>query len=118
MIDFKCVEAICRALKKHYPKMQVNSYGYGNMMLYDNYHQYINKNEYVKAMIFKSGPYNNYNYDEKCFILSDVIEFWWNSNMKNIIEICDIMDKVAKKYGCHIIRPLDRESIKLVEGFA
>ena len=69
MIDFKCVEAICRALKKHYPKMQVNSYGYGNMMLYDNYHQYINKNEYVKAMIFKSGPYNNYNYDEKCFIL-------------------------------------------------
>ena len=38
--------------------------------------------------------------------------------MKNIIEICDIMDKVAKKYGCHIIRPLDRESIKLVEGFA
>ena len=46
MIDFKCVEAICRALKKHYPKMQVNSYGYGNMMLYDNYHQYINKNEY------------------------------------------------------------------------
>ena len=32
--------------------------------------------------------------------------------MKNIIEICDILDKVAKKYGCHIIRPLDRESIK------
>ena len=51
MIDFKCVEAICRAVKKAYPNIQVNSYGYGDMMEYDKGRKFINKNEYIKACL-------------------------------------------------------------------
>ena len=116
MIDFKCVEAICRAVKKAYPNIQVNSYGYGDMMDYDKGHKFINKNEYIKACLIKGGFDNQFDFENNCFNMPEVVEFWWNGNMTNIKEICDIMNKVAQKYGCSIIYPVDRESIKLVEG--
>lgn len=116
MIDFKCVEAICRALKKAYPNMQVNSYGYGDMMDYDKGRKFINKDCYVKACLIKGGFDNQFDFDKNCFNMPEKVDFWWNGNMTNIKEICDIMGRVAKRYGCSIIRPMDRESIVLVEG--
>lgn len=116
MIEFKCVESICRALKKAYPDMQVNSYGYGDMQTYDKHHKYINRDCYIKANLIKYGFASDYDFNKNCFNMPEQVEFWWNGNMTNITEICDIMETVAKKYGCSIIRPLDRESIKLVEG--
>ena len=116
MIDFKCVEAICRAVKKAYPNMQVNSYGYGDMMDYDKGRKFINKNEYIKACLIKGGVNNQFDFENNCFNMPEEVEFRWNGNMSNIIEICDIMNNVAKRYGCSIIYPLDRESIKLVKG--
>ncbi len=116
MIEFKCVEAICRALKKAFPDMQVNSYGYGDMMTYDKHHKYINRDVFVKANLIKYGYASNYDFEKNCFNMPDEVEFWWNGDMTNIQEICDIMSEVANKYGCDIIRPVDKESIKLVEG--
>lgn len=116
MINFKCVEAICRAVKKAYSNMQVNTYGYGDMQDYDKGRKFINKNEYIKACLIKGGVDNQFDFENNCFNMPEEVEFWWNGNMENIIDICTIMHEVAKRYGCSIIFPMDREPIKLVKG--
>lgn len=104
MVDFKCIEAIVRAIKKEFPDMSCYTHGYSDGMR-ENYFRYYDKSKYNRfncfvPQIFKGGFCNNYDEVTKTYKLGNVVHIRYAFPSEEIqMRVWKIADKVAKKHG-------------------
>lgn len=104
MVDFKCVEAIVRAIQKAYPNMCCYTHGYSDSTE-ENYFKYYDKSKYnrfncFRALIFKGGFCNDYDKETNTYKLGNEIQFYYSfPNSVDERKVWEIAKEVAKKYN-------------------
>lgn len=102
-VNYECVKAITKELRKRFKGIQSNSYGYCCTRDYDKYHKHVNDGDYVCAKIYKGGINNQY-YDGE-FELDDRIYFMWELKNFDKDAVFGVMEEVASEWGHVIFRP-------------
>lgn len=107
MKKFECIEHIVKVLKEKFSGIQADSYGYCCPTDYDEYHDYINRDDYVCCKLYKGGDNNNFSNKENKFEIDDFksVHFMWKFTKFKKEEVLMTMQEVASLYNYKIVEP-------------
>ena len=103
-INFKCIEAIMKALKKEFPALCCYTHGYSDSME-ENYFKYYDKSKfnrynYIRALVYKGGFCNDYDYVNKCYFLNDEVTLNYSfKNESDMKRAWEIIKEIVNKDG-------------------